>query len=106
MKKSIFAVIMAIVMLFSVVTVYAYDNYTEDAAVENSREACPFCGGVMRNTVITNLYGTKAETYACTQHSNCEVIDFYDKSITVCAECGYLFSWEWHLAHTTHNMQY
>lgn len=102
MKKSIFAVIMAIVMLFSVITVYALDYYVPDEdEVERSVEVCDFCGGIMID------YGCDGDFYnryvVCTFHPNCTIVMHCDTQRYICRECGKTFEETEHVHSMIHN---
>lgn len=102
MKKAVLAVIMAIVMLLSGVTVYAHENQVEENEyIANSSSSCPFCGGIMID------YGCDGKYYytytQCGIHNNCQIVRHCDTLRNICRECGCVFNTAQHVHSETHN---
>ena len=99
MKKTIFALLMAIVMLASAMTVYAYSANEDEV---NKINPCPH---TMIHDVVVG--STHDQPKVCEDHENCMYTVYYSIYQTVCMECGKPLSDTWSVySHTFHNMSY
>lgn len=100
MKKAILALLMAIVMVFTAMTVYAYGASEE--GINGKINPCPH---VMIHDIIVGT--TQDSPQTCHEHPNCMYTVYYDVYRTVCMECGAPLSDTWPVySHTIHNQMY
>lgn len=98
MKKIMFSLFMVIVVLFTVVGVYAnIQNTSEEVSADYRGPGCD-------HTFTNTTYTSRQVTEHCSIHDNCEIIYFYRDYKTTCIECGYVLNRWTELVNTTHNI--
>lgn len=91
---------MAIVMVFTAMTVYAYGSNEE--GINGKINPCPHT--MVHDTIIGT---THDYPQTCYEHNNCMYTVYYDVYCTVCMECGEHLSETWNVySHTIHNQMY
>ena len=97
MKKAILALMMAIVMVFTAMTVYAYGSNEE--GINGKINPCPHTMTYIRYTSYTISRNCGIHGYGCV------ITDFHTVETLTCMECGEpLEELDDYISHTTHSM--
>lgn len=105
MRKSIFAILLAVIMLANFSMALAVMAHDAEEATEPTRVVCPICYGTQ-----TTVYCSKSFQYdllkdpeKCTisSHGNfCWIYNYYDARVTACRDCGYIYNISYNHRHT------
>ena len=105
MKKTVLALVMAIVMLTNFSAALSVMAHEAEEVTEPTRVVCPICYGTQ-----TTIYCSKSIHYVpvcdpvkCTIPSHgaiCWIYNYYDARVTACRDCGYIFNISTNHRHT------
>ena len=96
MKRTILAVLLAIIMLANFSTALAVMAHDAEEVSVPARVVCPFCYGTQTVQFCSKTpYYVEYSIDVCTvsSHSNfCWVLTYDDTLVTACRDCGYEYS--------------
>nr|MBQ4453375.1 hypothetical protein [Clostridia bacterium] len=95
MKKAVFAILVALVVLTLTATVVVM-AHEENSSVRSSY-SCSLCGGTTVDEFCSDIYGNDAIHYQCSAHNHCTKYEYYNTRVVACHDCGQPYSTTMHL---------